>query len=344
MPLKVFGKKPSGNRLKRIMASPNYKDGAFQNLEHTEVMRQGASFWGITKEMINRPKTITPSKPMPSVKTNLRDLTDETPTVVWFGHSSYFIKSKGFTILVDPVFSGNASPVSFFGKAFKGADVYNVEDFPAIDILLITHDHYDHLDYKTVTKLIPKTKKVVTSLGVGEHLEYWGFNPAIITELDWWESTTITTEINLTATPARHFSGRGIKRATSLWSSFVLNLNGYCLFLGGDSGYGTHFKTIGEKFGPFDLAILENGQYGHNWPNIHTMPEETVLAAQDLKASIVLPVHWGKFVLSIHPWNEPIKRFVTAANKAQLAFVAPQIGEPYKIGEKVISENWWEFE
>jgi L-ascorbate metabolism protein UlaG (beta-lactamase superfamily) len=191
--------------------------------------------------------------------------------------------------------------------------------------------------------LIPKVKKVVTSLGVGEHLEHWGFAPEIITELDWWQTTTIDNDINITATLARHFSGRGIKRATSLWSSFVLNLNGYRLFLGGDSGYGTHFKTIGEKFGPFDLAILENGQYGHNWPTIHTMPEETVLAAQDLQAKIVLPVHWGKFVLSTHPWNEPIKRFIEAANKAQLAFATPKIGEPYVIGGKVSSDDWWEF-
>lgn len=343
MTLKVFGRKPTGNRLKRIMASPNYKLGAFQNLEPTEVLRKEASFLKVLKESANRPKTTFPSKPMPTIKTDLLTINGETPTIVWFGHSSYFIRSKSFTILVDPVFSGHASPVSLFAKAFKGADVYTVKDFKAIDILLITHDHYDHLDYKTIMQLKPKVKRIITSLGVGEHLEYWGFDPEIITELDWWESINITTGIDFTATPARHFSGRGIKRATSLWSSFVLDLNKYRLFLGGDSGYGTHFETIGKKFGPFDLAILENGQYGHNWPHIHTMPEETVLAAQHLKAKVLLPVHWGKFALATHPWNEPIKRLMVAANKAQLAFVTPKIGEPYVIGEEMALNDWWEF-
>lgn len=343
MSLKVFGKKPSGNRLQKIMASPNYKLGVFQNLEHTEVLRKEASFLKVLGESINRPKNTIPAKAMPSVKTDLQTLTDDKPTIVWFGHSSYCIKSKGFTMLVDPVFSGNASPVSLFAKAFKGADVYTVDDFQTIDILLLTHDHYDHLDYKTVMQMKSKVKRIITSLGVGAHLEYWGFNPEIITELNWWESTKISEENDITATPARHFSGRGIKRAISLWSSFVLNLDGCRIFLGGDSGYGTHFKTIGEKFGPFDLAILENGQYGHNWPNIHTTPEETLLAAQDLKAKIILPVHWGKFALAIHPWNEPIKRFVAAATQAQIVFVTPQIGEPYIVGEQMASNNWWDF-
>lgn len=339
----VFGHDPAEVRLERIKRSPNYRNGAFQNVETTAVMRQDASYRGMLTDFFNKPKDNVPPKPIPSVRTDLKALTDSTPTIVWFGHSSYLIKSKGVTILVDPVFSGNASPVSFFGKAFPGADAYSVDDMPDIDMLVLTHDHYDHLDYKTITQLIPKVKKFYTALGVGAHLEYWGVPTDRIVEFDWWESQSVASDVALTAVPARHFSGRSFARGRTLWTAFVLKLHGYTLFMGGDSGYGKHFREIGEKYGPFDLAILECGQYGKDWPNIHMFPEEVATAGQDLRAKTILPVHWAKFSLALHPWNEPIQRLLKTAKEKTMDVTTPKIGEPVVVNLSYPDTVWWAF-
>jgi L-ascorbate metabolism protein UlaG (beta-lactamase superfamily) len=245
-------------------------------------------------------------------------------------------------ILVDPVFSGNASPFSFFAKSFPGTDVYGVSDLPDIEILVLTHDHYDHLDYRTIRQLAGRVKHIYSSLGVGSHLEYWGIDREKITELDWWESVQTPEGITLTATPARHFSGRGFKRGQTLWSSFVVRTRDHCIFLGGDSGFEQHFQRIGDQYGPFDMAILESGQYGKNWPYIHMLPEETVVAAKALGAKALLPVHWGKFVLALHAWDEPIRRVVDSAVANGLTLATPMIGEPVIIGSAYPRKAWWE--
>jgi L-ascorbate metabolism protein UlaG (beta-lactamase superfamily) len=340
MSLSIYGKLPSGERLKRIKASVNYKNGSFQNLSKTNAMAEDASFFKTMHEFMNKPKSIKPSKELPTIKTNLKTLALQDNVIVWFGHSSYFIKIEGVTILVDPVLTGNAAPVSFMVKAFKGADIYTVDDFPKIDILLLTHDHYDHLDFKTVKLLKGKVKQTVCSLGVGSHLEHWGFEKEKVHELDWWDVFK-EKELSLTATPGRHFSGRGLKRGQSLWSSFVLKTKAYNLFLGGDSGYDSHFQEIGEKFGPFDLAILECGQYNKSWPHIHMMPEETAKACVDLKSKVLLPVHWAKFSLAMHPWNESITRVLKKANELSLEVATPMIGEVLKIGAELPNKKWW---
>ncbi|WP_461091331.1 MBL fold metallo-hydrolase [Spirosoma gilvum] len=338
-----FGSDPADARLERIKQSPNYRDGAFQNLELTPTLREGASYMAVMWENLNKPKNNVPPRPIPTVRTDLKTLADEKPTIVWFGHSSYLIKSKGVSILVDPVFSGNASPVSFFGKSYPGSDAYGVDDMPSIDYLILTHDHYDHLDYLTVSKLIPKVKKIYTALGVGAHLESWGAKPDQIAEFDWWERQSVAPDIELTATPARHFSGRSFARGRTLWTSFVLKLHGYNLFVGGDSGYGKHFQEIGDKFGPFDLAILECGQYGRDWPNIHMFPEEIVTAAQDLRARTILPVHWAKFSLAMHAWNEPIQRLLKKAEQQGMDVTTPHIGEPVVLNASYPRTVWWNF-
>ncbi|WP_461049588.1 MBL fold metallo-hydrolase [Spirosoma arcticum] len=337
----VFGANPATTRLAQITQSKNYRDGSFQNLSPTEVTRPGVSPVKMMRDYVNKSPANVPSAPLPSVRTDLLALPDDKLTVVWFGHSSHLIKSKGVTVLVDPVFSGNASPVTFFGKSFPGSDVYSAADMPAIDLLILSHDHYDHLDYKTITQLIPKVKKFYTALGVGAHLERWGVPPDRIVEFDWWESQPVSDSIRLTATPARHFSGRSFARGKTLWASFVLNIHGYTLYLGGDSGYDTHFAEIGAKYGPFDLAILECGQYGDDWPLIHMFPEQVVTAAQDLRAKALLPVHWGKFALAYHAWNEPIQRLVESAATEELLVTTPKIGEPVVIGTAYPRAVWW---
>lgn len=336
-----FGQTPSGERLKKIAKSQNYQNGSFQNPEPTDVMLKDVSYPKMMVDFfVNKPKATKP-RTVPSLKTDLKSLESQTPTIVWFGHSSYLIKSGACTILVDPVLKGNVAPVSFFGKPFPGSDLYAIEDMPAIDIVVLTHDHYDHLHHHSVKKLAADVKFFCTSLGVGSHLERWGVPQQKIVEFDWWEEKPVMNGVKLIATPSRHFSGRGFTRGKTLWSSFIAELDGHKLFLGGDSGYGAHFKTIGEKHGPFDLAILECGQYGVHWPYIHMMPEQTVAAGLDLQAKVLLPVHWAKFELAMHAWNEPINRFIDAAKDKGVLYSTPLIGEPVEVGKNYPRSVWW---
>lgn len=340
--LKTLGKNPAGKELDKVKHSPNYHNSIFTNLSPTKMMADDASFGKMLWKFINKPADTKPPHEIPSIKTDLKALPDDKPVIVWFGHSSYLIKINHKTILVDPVFSGHASPFSFSARAFAGANVYGVDDMPDIDILLITHDHYDHLDYETVVKLQPKVKQVCTSLGVASHLVYWGYAKDVITEFDWWDSKLIVNDITLTAAPARHFSGRSFSRNKTLWSSFILQTSQHTLYLGGDSGYGKHFKTIGDVYGPFDIAILECGQYNTAWPHIHMMPYEVPQAAIDLKAKVFMPVHWAKFSLSLHPWNEPPAIATAKADELKIPYTTPSIGEPVIIGESHPVKRWWE--
>ena len=342
MALKFTGKLPEGKDLDRIKKSPQFNGKAFQNLSSTPMKAKDISYWQMIKEFIfNKNKFALPSHKLPSINTDLKKL-DQTASITWFGHSSYLLRMDGKNILVDPVLSGHASPFSFMVRAFTGADVYKPGDMPAIDYLLLTHDHYDHLDYKTIQALKGKLSRIYCSLGIRSHLVYWGIEENLITEMDWWDRCQLNDKMELIAAPARHFSGRGFRRNQSLWSSFILKAGGYSIYIGGDSGYDAHFREIGEKFGPFDLAILEAGQYNRMWPLIHMMPEETVQAALDLRARLLLPVHWGKFSLAMHAWNEPIKRLVAKAKEYQLPVVVPMIGQTIPLGSRQQVENWWE--
>ncbi len=337
-----FGKNPSGERLARVLASPNYRDGKFQNQSFTPTMTEGVTWWDMLGLLFRRQIDAAPKSPLPSVRTDLKDDSEKQPSIVWFGHSSYLIKADGRNILVDPVFSGRAAPVSFFGNSFKGSDVYEVSDMPDIDILLLTHDHYDHLDYETVKKIKPKVKHIVTSLGVGAHLEHWGYPAGMITELDWHEQVAIDPGLSIHAAPARHFSGRRFKRAQTLWSSFILHSPSVKIYIGGDSGYDEHFKEIGERFGPFDFALLECGQYFDYWKQIHAMPEEVAQIAMDVKARAFMPVHWAKFNLAPHAWKDPILRITEKAEEMGLVMATPQIGEKIVIGAEYPTAAWWE--
>ncbi|MGC4036324.1 MAG: MBL fold metallo-hydrolase [Chitinophagaceae bacterium] len=337
-----FGENPSGQRKLTIAQSPNFRNNSFENVSKTLLMAENSSMLKNILKFLNKPKNTAPPSVLPSVKTDLRTSSFKKPAIIWFGHSSYLVKIDDKNILIDPVLSGHASPFSFGAKSFAGSDAYTVEDLPEIDLLILTHDHYDHLDNRTITKLKDKVKHIATSLGVSSHLLYWGFDESVITEFDWWQDKVLPGGIKLTAAPARHFSGRSFTRNKTLWSSFILSIDGYRLYLGGDSGYDSHFKTIGEKFGPFDLAILECGQYNEQWPDIHMMPENTAQAALDLKAKWLLPVHWGKFSLSLHPWNEPIQRVLAKAKELNVNVTTPMIGEPVVLDESYPSEKWWE--
>ena len=336
-----FGRIAAGDDAERIQISPNYGTGQFQNVSYTPQLTGGVSMFKVMREFFfNKDKRNVPSHELPSKKTDLFQLDPRENVLVWFGHSSYFIQLDGKKFLIDPVLNGHASPIKFTTRSFKGSDVYQADDIPQIDFLLITHDHYDHLDYETILQLKPKTNKVITGLGVATHFERWGYDKNIITEMDWNEEVKIENFI-VNTTPARHFSGRTFKRNTSLWLSFVLASPGKKIFIGGDSGYDIHFKMIGEKFDSFDLAILESGQYNPYWKFIHMMPEETVQAAEDLRAKKLLPVHWAKFSLSLHAWDEPIKRVVAEAKTKGVEVVHPMIGEAVYLDKENSFTEWW---
>lgn len=338
-----FGKKPAGSRLQAMQQSPNYRDGQFHNLNPTPQLTDGATTPVVMKAFFwDDKKRRVPASPLPSKKTNLHTLDANSNILVWFGHSSYFMQVDGKKILVDPVFSGNASPIKGSAKSFKGSDVYTTDDMPEIDYLFITHDHWDHLDYPTLLKLKPKVKKVITTLGTGSHLEHWGYAPAIITEGGWGDELIPEDGFKVNVMPARHFSGRSFTRNRALWASFVLTTPGMKIYIGGDSGYDTHFAETGAKYGPFDLAILEDGQYNKWWKYIHMLPEEVVQATVDLNARMLLPVHWGKFSLSLHDWDEPIKRVVKESGKRGVKLLHPMIGQAVDIKNPGVQEEWWE--
>lgn len=340
----VFGALPKGERLARIRRSPNYRDGKFQNLTPTPMMTEDANMLKITYKFLLGDKNAMPKKPIPTVKSNLKTSSDSKAKLTWFGHSSYLLQINNVNILVDPVFSERTSPIQWAGtKAFSGTNIYGVKDLPEIDVVLITHDHYDHLDYKTITGIGNLAGKYITSLGVGAHLERWGIENSKIIENDWWDELEVTEDIRLIAAPARHFSGRNMtSRNQALWTSFILLSPEYKIYIGGDSGYEDHFKNIGEKYGPFDLAVLECGQYNNYWPYIHMFPEETTQAAVDLRAKILLPVHWGKFKLSTHYWSEPIERVSKKAADINIPLTTPKIGETIIVNEFYPREKWWE--
>lgn len=341
--LPKFGRRPSNGRFEKILLTDNYKDGQFQNVSITPDLTEGANFYIVLKEFFfGKSKRNSPKDKIPTVKTDLKNLDSNKDILVWFGHSSYFMQLSGKTFLVDPVFSDHASPLSFTVKAFKGTSIYRPEDMPDIDYLIISHDHWDHLDYDTVLKLKPKVKRVITGIGTGEHFERWNFDKNIMTELNWHEEIDLGGGFKINTVPARHFSGRGFKRNQAVWLSFVLNTPKKRLYIGGDSGYDSFFKLAGEAFGPFDLVILECGQYNKNWKYIHMIPEETVQAAKDLKAKVLLPVHWAKFPLALHDWDEPIKRVSIASEKENLPLAHPIIGEVLDLDNLGNTKKWWE--
>lgn len=337
-----FGKHPSGDRKQIIEQSPNYEKGSFKNLNHTPTLTEGVRYKDVLYEYFIQSKPKEPTDLIPSVKTDLKALDTDENVLIWMGHSSYFMQLDGKKILVDPVLSGYASPVSFTTKAYQGTDIYTTEDIPEIDYLFISHDHYDHMDFKTLKKLKSKVKMVITGLGNGAHLEHWGYDSEQITEGDWYQGFNFGDGVEIYITPTRHFSGRGLKRNQTLWASFVYKSPSTSIFLGGDSGYDTHFKDIGDKYGPFDLAILENGQYNESWKYIHMLPGEQFQAANDLKANTIFPVHSGKFTLANHDWDEPLTKITELAKAKNTRIITPKIGEKAKLNDSAqVFEHWW---
>jgi L-ascorbate metabolism protein UlaG (beta-lactamase superfamily) len=338
-----FGKLPKGQRLQKIKNAANYQNGAFQNESFTPDLTEGVNYFSIIVEFLfGQSKRVAPKDIIPATKTDLLNLDNGQDVLVWFGHSSYFMQIDGKTMLVDPVFSGFASPFSFSTKAFKGTNNYSVADLPAIDFLFISHDHWDHLDYNTIKTIQPKVKQVFCPLGVGQHLAHWGYHNNKIIEKNWNEQVVLDNGFEVHTLPARHFAGRGLKRNQALWTSYVLQTPDFKIFIGGDSGYDKHFAAIGKVFGPFDLAILENGQYDKSWKYIHLMPNEIVQATKDLKAKKLLTVHHSKFALANHAWDEPLISVYENCKTDNVVLLTPKIGEQVNLkATNQVFDQWW---
>lgn len=324
----AFGRSPRGDRLERISASPNFRNGQFFNLEETpEVTSDKGLLRALWDAAFVRPADMTPSAPLKTIKSDLKVLPLNDNRLIWLGHSSYFMTLAGKRILVDPVLTSKF-PVSLMMKPFPGSDIYTPSDIPETDILIITHDHYDHLDYATIREIKDRIKLVICPLGVGEHLEYWGINKDKIRELDWYQITS-DTPLKIECLPARHFSGRLFKRRNTLWASFMISLpDGTTVYIGGDSGYGEHYKEIARRYPIVNYAILENGQYNEDWRYIHTLPSQQDSVIRDLGAQNVVSVHNSKYALARHPWHEPIDKIrETAAADTAFHLVDLIIGE-----------------
>ena len=326
-----FGRAPRGERLERIGRSPNYRDGKFHNIHPTPITTaEKGGLSGIWHFLFGKP----------TVKTDLHGLDRNEETVVWFGHSSYFIQSGGKRFLVDPVLT-NRPPMSLMFRPFKGTDVYTPDNIPDVDFLIVTHEHWDHLDYNTVKRLKNRVGKVVCPLGVGEHFEYWGFPPERIAEMDWYDTLYADDRLAIHCLPARHYSNRILKRDRTLWASFMID-GPQRIYLSGDGGYDTHFAEIGEKFPGIDLAVMENGQYDRDWRYIHLMPDELVRAIDDLKPRTVLTVHNSKYALCKHPWHEPLDNIRKASAGRPYRLLTPRIGEKTSLRDTVAtSGKWW---
>jgi L-ascorbate metabolism protein UlaG (beta-lactamase superfamily) len=326
-----FGRNPQGERLARVKKSPNYKNGQFQNELPTEVMTGNKSGFRTMWEFLTEKRTnLSPKEPVPSVRTDLKSLPEDKDYMVWFGHSAYMLQLSGKKIIVDPALL-SGSPVSFVNRPYPGTGIYSPDDMPDADFLIISHDHWDHLDYKTAMAMKSRIKHIITPLGVGEHFEYWGFPNDILTELDWHESAELEGFV-FHCLPARHFSGRSLTRNKTLWGSFVIKTpNGKTIYIGGDSGYGPHFKYIGEHYPGLTLAILENGQYNEDWSQIHTMPAQLTQEMRELKAKKYITVHHSKYTLSKHSWDDPLKAEKQAAEESNTDLAVLIIGQPYEI-------------
>lgn len=340
----TFGKLPEGERLGAVEGSPNYRQGEFQNTLPTPILSDGSSFVGaLIRGRFEPRERPMPPAPIPAVKTDLKALPAELDTVVWLGHSSYYVQLGGRRILVDPVFSSHASPFPGMVKAFDGTSIYAVEDMPQIDYLLITHDHYDHLDHVTVRNLATKTRFVVAGLGTGAHLEHWGYPREKIREGDWFTAFPLDPGVTIHVLPARHYSGRALTRNKSLWVGFGLETAQRRLFFSGDSGFGPHFAEIAKRFGSADVAVLDSGQYNPRWAHIHMNPEEAAEAAEILQAKALMPAHVGRFNLARHAWDEPFQRITAASTGRSYRLLTPRIGEPVRLGDaQQHFTKWWQ--
>ena len=336
--LKPFGERSKGERLERIRNSPNFKNGKAQNLIETSLSFRG-EFWGLMKRYSQSGQT--PDVP-PPVQTPTFSDPVESLAVTWLGHSSVLLDVNGQRFLLDPMLSDRASPFQFMGpKRFHSAPI-SVDDLPPVDAVVISHDHYDHLDVATIIALAKNDVPFIVPLGVGAHLEAWGVPVGRITELEWWEEIQIG-QTRIVCTPARHFSGRGLTdRFRTLWASWAFINEDKRVWFSGDTGAFPQATEIGERLGPFDLTMIEIGAYDPAWEAVHLGPVEAFKMNAALQGKTLFPIHWGTFSLAPHPWDEPIVQLMRLAEAAELPLLVPIAGESMTVEDASINAYWRE--
>ena len=341
----VFGAAPTGDRLARMQRSPQWAGGRFRNPERAHTGASPTSIW----EFFTASKELRrPREAVPTVARTAADFAaPQDLRATWLGHSTALVEIEGRRFLTDPVWVRNASPFPA-GVARFFAPPLPLDELPDVDAVLLTHDHYDHLDYRTVRHLAGRVPRWVAPLGVGAHLERWGVPPERITELDWWEETTVGGRagsgrgIRLVATPSRHFSGRTLTdRDRTLWCGWALIGQERKAWLSGDGGMQAAFAEIGRRLGPFDVSLVETGAYNAGWADIHMGPEQAVRAHQMAQGGLLLPVHWGTFDLALHAWTEPVERVLVAARAAGVPVAVPRPGQSVEPTNAPAVERWW---
>jgi L-ascorbate metabolism protein UlaG (beta-lactamase superfamily) len=341
-----FGGLASKQQQELFSKSKHYKDGKFLNNGGVKMEMSLKDSFKAMWILFKSNSKAEPNKNIAVQKVDSISIANYNSKTrfIWFGHSTFLLQTKGKNLLIDPMFGDVPAPNPLLGnKRFSNELPIEIEKLPSIDAVLITHDHYDHLDYESIQKLKDKVKLFFTPLGIGIHLLKWGVEKERIIELDWWEEIKFD-DLTIRCTPAQHFSGRGISdREKTLWCSWIIQSADENLFFSGDSGYASHFKEIGEQYGPFDFAFMECGQYNNLWPLVHMLPEETAQAGLDIKAKKMMPIHWGAFKLASHSWTEPVERISKKAKELNVDLVIPKIGEIIEIGLNDSEEiyPWW---
>ncbi|MGR3810658.1 MBL fold metallo-hydrolase [Jiulongibacter sp. NS-SX5] len=326
-------------------SSENFENGLFKNQIETDMSMDMMEAIKMIPEFFKKAPGRQPDFELPVQKIDSLDMvnaTDSTAELTWFGHSAFFLNIEGKKVLIDPMFGDSPSPIGFMGnKRYASELPIEIEQMPEIDLVVFSHDHYDHLDYPSVLRLKDKVKQWFVPLGLESHLVKWGVDASKIKAFDWWEEAEYM-NLKLVSTPARHFSGRGLAdRYSTLWSSWVIMGQNSKIYFSGDSGYGPHFKEIGEKYGPFDISLTECGQYNERWSNIHMMPEETIQAGIDVKANKIMPIHWGAFTLAMHTWTDPVERASLEAKRLNVPLIIPKIGETFEVKNSSTQNNYW---
>lgn len=340
-----FGGVANYSDLERFKKSKQYKGDVFINQTPTSMDIDLSSVPGLLWDFIKGNEHSQPKSKLEIIKTDSAMVATPklSARVLWYGHSTILLQIEGMNVVLDPMMGLVPAPSKYLGtKRYSRELPLEIKKMPEIDAVIISHDHYDHLDYGSVVRIKGKTKHFYCPLGVGLHLKRWGVAADKIHELDWWDTAHLG-KLSFVLTPSRHFSGRGITdRFKTLWGSWVVKGSQENIYFSGDGGYGPHFKEIGQKYGPFDLAFLECGQYNEKWAQIHMMPEQAAQAGVDLQAKVIMPIHWGAFTLALHSWTDPVERIITAASQLNLPVATPQIGELVRLDSLVNrKEEWW---
>lgn len=334
------GKAPETTKMQE---SPYYQEGKFQNVVPTS-SADFSQMPGILKKYFTRKAESAPTKAYQFTEINRSEMEADTSGHIyynWLGHAAILMQKEGKYILLDPMLGQRASPFTFLGPKRYSAPPIATEDLPELEAVIFSHDHYDHLDYETILKLKEKTKYFYVPLGVSASLEYWGVPSEKIKECSWWDQHKQTSEITITATPARHFSGRLLSQNNTFWASWVIEWGTEKVYFGGDTGIFDGFSEIDEKLGPFDIALLPIGAYNEAWHDIHMNPEEAVDAFQQMRAKRFFPIHWGTFDLALHSWYEPIKDLISISEDKNIPLISLPQGQWFNSEVSNQDKNWW---